>query len=127
MEQKKGILVVSFGTSHLDTLERTITAVEQYIAAQFPEYRVYRASVSYTHLDVYKRQEYDLVCLQRAEAKVVISEKHRWASQDSVTYADMKEADMLQFQKGSYKADKNNFYGEVKCRKICLLYTSRCV
>ena len=43
MEQKKGILVVSFGTSHLDTLERTITAVEQYIAAQFPEYRVYRA------------------------------------------------------------------------------------
>lgn len=32
MEQKKGILVVSFGTSHLDTLERTITTTEQYIA-----------------------------------------------------------------------------------------------
>lgn len=68
--------------------------------------------------DFFPTAEYDRVCLQRAEAKVVISEKHRWASQDSVTYADMKEEDMLQFQKGSYKADKNNFYGEVKCRKI---------
>ena len=46
MEQKKGILVVSFGTSHLDTLERTITTTEQYIAGQYPEYRIYRAFTS---------------------------------------------------------------------------------
>ena len=57
MEQKKGILVVSFGTSHLDTLERTITAVEQYIAAQFPEYRVYRAFTSGMILRKLKRKE----------------------------------------------------------------------
>ena len=57
MEQKKGILVVSFGTSHLDTLERTITAVEQYIAAQFPEYSVYRAFTSGMILRKLKRKE----------------------------------------------------------------------
>lgn len=68
--------------------------------------------------DFFPTAEYDLVCLQRAAAKVVVSEKHQWASKESVTYEDLEEADMLQFQKGSYKADKDNFYGEVKCRRI---------
>ena len=67
MEQKKGILVVSFGTSHLDTLERTITAVEQYIAAQFPEYRVYRAFTSGMILRKLKRKE-NLTCDNVEEA-----------------------------------------------------------
>ena len=40
---KKGILVVSFGTSHLDTMEKTIDVIEQDIAQKFPECRVYRA------------------------------------------------------------------------------------
>ena len=43
---KKGILVVSFGTSHLDTMEKTIQALEDDIAEAFPEYRVYRAFTS---------------------------------------------------------------------------------
>ena len=57
MEQKKGILVVSFGTSHLDTLERTIAATERYLAVQFPEYRVYRAFTSGMILRKLKRKE----------------------------------------------------------------------
>lgn len=43
---KKGILVVSFGTSHLDTMEKTIQAMEEGIAEAFPEYKVYRAFTS---------------------------------------------------------------------------------
>lgn len=43
---KNAILVVSFGTSHLDTLEHTIGAIEQSIAVRFSEYKVYRAFTS---------------------------------------------------------------------------------
>ena len=32
---KKGILVVSFGTSHLDTMEKTIDVIEREIAEKF--------------------------------------------------------------------------------------------
>lgn len=46
MEKKKAILVVSFGTSHLDTMEKTIAAIENEIQETFPEYQVYRAFTS---------------------------------------------------------------------------------
>lgn len=42
----KAILVVSFGTSHLDTLDKTIGAIERNIEEHFPEYRLYRAFTS---------------------------------------------------------------------------------
>lgn len=43
---KKGILVVSFGTSHLDTMEKTIEVLEKEIGQMFPDRRVYRAFTS---------------------------------------------------------------------------------
>ena len=43
---KSAILVVSFGTTHLDTLAKTIQAVEEDIRAAFPDMRVYRAFTS---------------------------------------------------------------------------------
>ena len=43
---KKGILVVSFGTSHLDTMEKTIDVIEREIAEKFVDCRVYRAFTS---------------------------------------------------------------------------------
>lgn len=43
---KQAILVVSFGTSHLDTLERTIARTEQAVQAAFPEAAVFRAFTS---------------------------------------------------------------------------------
>ncbi|MCU6746531.1 sirohydrochlorin cobaltochelatase [Faecalicatena acetigenes] len=46
MKEKKAILVVSFGTSYLDTLDKTIGAIERKIAAMYPDYRVYRAFTS---------------------------------------------------------------------------------
>ena len=41
-----GLLVVSFGTTHLDTLERTIAAAERDLAAAFPGVPCYRAFTS---------------------------------------------------------------------------------
>lgn len=45
-KQTKAILVVSFGTSFPDTRKRTITAIEEDIAAAYPDYRIYRAWTS---------------------------------------------------------------------------------
>lgn len=43
---KKAILAVSFGTSHPDTLEKTIAAIEADLAAVFPDRMLYRAFTS---------------------------------------------------------------------------------
>lgn len=57
MKKTKAILVVSFGTSHLDTLEKTITAIEQKVAKSFPDYAVYRAFTSQMILNKLQREE----------------------------------------------------------------------
>lgn len=46
MDQKKALLVVSFGTSHHDTREKTIDRIEAYLAGAFPDRTVYRAWTS---------------------------------------------------------------------------------
>ena len=43
---KTAILVVSFGTTHLDTLAKTIQVVEEDLQSAFPEAQVYRAFTS---------------------------------------------------------------------------------
>ena len=43
---KTAILVVSFGTTHLDTLAKTIQAVEEDLMAAFPQAQFYRAFTS---------------------------------------------------------------------------------
>lgn len=43
---KKGILVVSFGTSHEDTRAVTIDAIEKEIGAAFTDCKIYRAWTS---------------------------------------------------------------------------------
>ena len=43
---KKALLAVSFGTSYLDTLDKTIGAIERELAAAFPERTVRRAFTS---------------------------------------------------------------------------------
>lgn len=54
---KKGILAVSFGTSHLDTMEKTISVIEREIQQRFPECRVYRAFTSGMIIRKLKRVE----------------------------------------------------------------------
>ena len=43
---KTALLVISFGTTHLDTMEKTIVATENALAAAFPAIPVYRAFTS---------------------------------------------------------------------------------
>ncbi len=46
MEKNTAILAVSFGTTHMDTLERCIAATERAVAEGFRGYPVYRAFLS---------------------------------------------------------------------------------
>lgn len=55
--EKKGILVVSFGTSHLDTMAKTIQVMEEQIVEAFPECKVYRAFTSQMILNKLERTE----------------------------------------------------------------------
>lgn len=43
---KNGILIVSFGTSHMDALEKNIEKIEEQAKITFPDYKVYRAFTS---------------------------------------------------------------------------------
>ena len=43
---RKAILVVSFGTSFLDTCKKTIDVIEQRIGEHFSDYKIYRAWTS---------------------------------------------------------------------------------
>ena len=43
---KKAILAVSFGTTYIDSLEKSISAVEKRFTADFPDYDVKRAFTS---------------------------------------------------------------------------------
>lgn len=54
---KKGILVVSFGTSHLDTMKKTIDVIEDEIRELFPDSSVYRAFTSQMIIRKLKRTE----------------------------------------------------------------------
>ncbi len=46
MKNTQAVLVVSFGTSHLDTLQKNISAIEQTIAEAFPQLTLRRAFTS---------------------------------------------------------------------------------
>lgn len=46
MNQNQAVLVVSFGTSHLDTLEKNIAAIEQEIGRALPDFTLRRAFTS---------------------------------------------------------------------------------
>jgi len=50
--------VVSFGTSHLDTMAKTIQVMEEQIAEAFPGYTVYRAFTSQMILNKLERTEH---------------------------------------------------------------------
>lgn len=54
---KKGILMVSFGTTHLDTMKKNIEELEHYIGEKFPDYQIYRAFTSGMILRKIKREE----------------------------------------------------------------------
>ncbi len=54
---KKALLVASFGTSHAETRERTIGAIESNIASVYPNYEVRRAFTSGMILNVLEKRD----------------------------------------------------------------------
>lgn len=56
-DKKEAILVVSFGTSHRETAEKTIGAVERDIRAKYPDKEVRRAYTSSMILKVLKKRD----------------------------------------------------------------------
>lgn len=56
-EDKKALLVVSFGTSHAETREKTIGAIEKNIASAYPDHEVRRAFTSGMILKVLEKRD----------------------------------------------------------------------
>lgn len=64
---KKGILVVSFGTSHLDTLYKTIRQIEEDISEIYTEYKLYRAFTSKMIINILRsREQYNVYTVEEA-------------------------------------------------------------
>lgn len=63
----KGILLVSFGTSHPDTRRRSLDAMEREVSKQFLKYGVYQAWTSETLRNKVKKQE-NLMVMSVTEA-----------------------------------------------------------
>jgi sirohydrochlorin cobaltochelatase len=72
---KRALLVVSFGTSHHDTMEKTISAIEADMAAAFPGWEVRRAFTSGMILrKLRERDGLDIDTVERALARLVVEE-----------------------------------------------------
>lgn len=54
---KKAVLVVSYGTSYIETREKTIGAVEKAVAAAYPDRELRRAFTARMVIDIVKRKE----------------------------------------------------------------------
>lgn len=63
---RTAILVVSFGSTHLDTLERCISSTEQAIAERFPQLPLYRAFSSNIVIRRLKEQAVDVDTIPEA-------------------------------------------------------------
>ncbi len=60
-ERKKGILAVSFGTSHADTRRVTIDAIEKEMQDAFPDYPLYRAWTSQMIIKKVKQRDHLII------------------------------------------------------------------
>lgn len=64
---KNGILVVSFGTSHLDTLNKTIKCIEEDIKEAYSDFQLFRAFTSKMIINILKtREQYEVYTVTEA-------------------------------------------------------------
>lgn len=54
---KKAILVVSFGTSHVDTCKKTIDQIEKDISSHYPQFLIYRAFTSKMIIQILQQRD----------------------------------------------------------------------
>ena len=70
---KKGLLVVSFGTSHMDAREKQIEPIVQKLQAEFQDYFLYEAYTSQMILSILKKEHnFDLFNLEEAFEQMII-------------------------------------------------------
>ncbi len=68
---KKAILVVSFGTSHKKTREKTIERIEQDIGRAYPDFKIYRAFTSRLIINILKiRDGFGVMTVKEAMAQM---------------------------------------------------------
>lgn len=70
--RKKAILLVSFGSSHPDAMEKTILVLQKQIADTYPEYRVYLALTSKKILKKLESKGLFYDCLETAMERMQI-------------------------------------------------------
>lgn len=71
-KNKKAILVVSFGTSYIATLEKNIAAIEKEIQHHYTDYTIYRAFTSQTIINkLQKRDNIKIDTVDEAMEKIV--------------------------------------------------------
>ncbi len=69
---RKALLVVSFGTSHADTYEKTIRAIEQDLLAACPDYCLYTAWTSRMLIKKVEREQHKHVCTVEEALKLMV-------------------------------------------------------
>lgn len=96
-ENKKAVLVVSFGTSYNESREKTIGAVEEKVAQAFPDYDQKRAFTSQTIIDKLADRDNEIIdnvtqamdkLVQEGYGSVVIQPTHVMNGKE---YDEMKE------------------------------------
>ena len=87
MQNHSAVVVVSFGTSHLDTLEKNIAAIEQAIHMAFPDQPLYRAFTS--GVIIKKLQERDGMTV------LTVPEVLQKLEQDGVTHVLMQPTHII--------------------------------
>ncbi len=99
---KKGILVVSFGTSHLDTMEKCITAVEHKIQEACPQVECYRAFTSEIIMGILKeRNQIKISNVEEALVKM---------HQDGITHVYIQPTHIIDgIENNKVKKIKENF------------------
>ncbi|NBH13440.1 sirohydrochlorin cobaltochelatase [Lachnospiraceae bacterium] len=72
MTRKKAILLVSFGTSYLESKKKTIDRILADVSAAFPEYQIYQAWTSKMILALLQsRDNLHILSLEEAMAKII--------------------------------------------------------
>ncbi len=75
-ENKKAILIVSFGTSYIDTMEKTIKAIEKEIEYTYTDYKIYSAFTSRIIIDKLQKRNNIKINTVKEAMEEIIKEKY---------------------------------------------------
>ena len=85
----------------------------------------YLTTVSYTHLDVYKRQEY--MCVGGEQKNLILEDEQEIINCSSYKYLGTTVTQVSSLDKAIRERNNLGRKSIALLNNICLLYTSRCV